>query len=107
MKIKFSHLTTVIRVGKDEFNILQDRGYLYEDTSFPGGKILKFELSLNQNAAICLNDNKLEISLPSLDIHNHRPSKIGLSYQIPMENENIHHVIFEVDIKKSPLGSKS
>ena len=78
-----------------------------EQTLFPGGNHLNFTLRLGDEQSFDFVDNDIQFNLKNRKIENHKPSKIGLIFDFPMVNDTTHRVVFEVDIKKSPLGKIS
>ncbi|MDG1996736.1 MAG: hypothetical protein P8J14_09595 [Emcibacteraceae bacterium] len=106
MKVRFEPLKTTVRLSKDEFSEYLCKNELIESTLFPGGKQLTFHLKLNDEKSFTFNDDHFHISLPNKVIRPYRPSKIGVSVEFPLDSDNFHILLFEVDIKKKPLNTR-
>ncbi len=68
---------------------------------------MNFTLRLGDEQSFDFVENDIQFVLKRRKIENHKPSKIGLIFDFPTVNDMTHRVVFEVDIKKSPLGGKS
>ncbi|MDG1708730.1 MAG: hypothetical protein P8H03_08200 [Emcibacteraceae bacterium] len=107
MKIRFESQKTTIRLRKDEFSEYLDKNELIESTIFPDGKQFTFHLKLSDEKSFAVNDGFFHICLPQKVIRNYSPSKVGISFEFQLDNTKPHLLIFEVDIKKKPLNSRT
>lgn len=107
MKVRLEAQKTTLRLNKEEFEALKNQAILSETTLFPGGQSIEFNARLGEEKVLQFSDNKMTFILPNQSIQCYTPSKVGLSFIFQVGSAENHEVIFEVDIKKPPLGSKS
>lgn len=105
MKVKLEAQKTTIRLSKDEFQSLLDIGSLSEQTTFPGGKSLSFKIELDMEQYLSFKDNEMLFVLPNQLLHAYKPNKSGLAFKFHVDSNQTHQLVFEVDIKKPPLGA--
>ena len=106
MKIKLESQKTIVRVNKEELRTLLDCGELVENTIFPDGRRLDFQVKLELEPYLNFDGDKIFIALPRQLIRTHKPSKKGISFRFLINKDDKHHLLFEVDIKKPPLSAK-
>lgn len=106
MKIKLESQKTSLRLSRDEFQLLLDRGTLSECTIFPGGRKLDFQVDLEMEPYLNFDGDKVHIVLPNQFVRTYNPSKSGLSFHFFVNKDKKHHLVFEVDIKKQPLNQR-
>jgi len=105
MKIKLEPQKTSLRLSKSEFQGLLKLGTLSENTIFPNGNEIGFMVTLGNNQHFSFEDNQLQLVLPNQLIQSYKPNKVGLSFEFQCDNSSLHKLVFEVDIKKAPLGA--
>ncbi len=106
MKIRLEPQKTSLRISKIEFEqLLQDQS-LHSSTTFPNGETLAMDVVLAENKKLTFSPGSLTFELPNREIINHKPSKKGLTFYFQLDNKQVHELLFEVDIKKKPLGSR-
>ena len=104
MKIKFESQKTSLRLSKDEFSTLRNYSSIKEETILPDGKTLQFLVELDNDQYFHFNDDKFHFVLPNHLIHAYTPRKEGLCFKFQCGDGTSHTVVFEIDIKKPPLG---
>ena len=107
MKIRLESQKTSLRISKSEFEKLLADGKLETVTLFPNGEKLALSVTLSAKEELNYRPGSISIALPNRDIQDHKPSKTGLSYYFQLDNMTDHELLFEVDIKRKPLGSKA
>ncbi len=106
MKLRLEVGKTTIRLNKDELQKLISSSQLSQDSVFPDGNKFSLQVKLGKEQNISFTQSKLAILLPAQNVINHKPDKSGLSFDFGESGNNHHQVLFEVDIKKTPLGSR-
>ncbi len=107
MKIRLEPQRTSLRISKSEFERLLTEQKLTSETHFPNGETLAINVLLGDDQSLIYSTGNIAIELPTREIRDHTPSKQGLSFCFQMEDCGAHELVFEVDIKKKPLGSKA
>lgn len=107
MKIKLEAQKTSLRLSKNEFQILLNTHSLSEKTTFPGGNSIEFTVKLDNEQHFSYKEGEMLFLLPNQLLHAYKPSKSGLSFKFQVDNIQKHELVFEVDIKKSPLGVRA
>ena len=105
MKIKLEPEKTTLRISKNELKVLLLDQKLFDSIILPGGKQVKINVSVGDTELYLFNENQFLIELPKHLIDDYKPSKTGLSFYFQIDNQKIHQLIFEVDIRKRPLKS--
>lgn len=103
MKIRLEPEKTTLRISNAEFTVLLNEGTLSNMSALPGGENIEYRLSLKSQQFFHYGNNLFQIELPKQIIQSYKPNKIGLSFYFQLDNQEQHHFIFEVDIKKKPL----
>jgi len=83
------------------------QGVHCENSTFPNGNTIQLSLSIGKEKHLSYEHDEIRIILPNQLIQDYKPSKIGISLIFHMDSNNSHEIIFEVDIKKAPLSSRS
>lgn len=104
MKIKLEAQKTSLRLSKDEFQSLLNKGSLSERTVFPGGNSITFKVELENEQNFSYKEGEMLFLLPNQLLHAYKPGKAGLSFKFQVDSSQKHELVFEVDIKKPPLG---
>lgn len=105
MKVRLEQQRTSLRLSKDEFQNLLNFETLSERTVFPDGHEIGFVVELGKNQHFSFENNLLRFILPNQLIQIYKPNKVGLSFEFQDGDSISHELIFEVDIKKAPLGA--
>ena len=105
MKIKLESHKTCLRLSKAEFQALRQNNYLQERFHFPGDKSLKIIVELDPIQYFSFEGDEMRFGLPTHIIEIYKPSKVGLSLIYQHGTNEIHTVVFEVDIKKPQLDT--
>ena len=107
MKVKLEHQKTSLRLSKEEFHQLRNENILQEEIIFPCDRILKIVVELRYDQFFNFSGDEIRFGLPNQIIENYKPSKSGLPFIFQCGNGKVQTVIFEVNIKKTPLTSAS
>jgi hypothetical protein len=105
LKVKLEPQKTSLRLNKEEFQTLRQKNQLQEELLFPGGKRLNITVLLESIQFFSFEGDEMRFGLPNHIIQIYKPSKVGLSLKFQRGKDEFHTVIFEVDIKKPPLGA--
>lgn len=106
MKIRLEPEKTSLRISKTEFKSLLSEDSLSCKTTFPNGKTMAINVSLADEEALSYQCDTITVALPNQRIRGYTPGKMGLSFYFEIDNTGTHELLFEVDIKKKPLGSQ-
>lgn len=105
MKVKLEPQKTSLRLSKDEFQQLLKCRTLSEKTIFPDGNEIGLIVELGNDQHFSFEENLIRCILPNQLIQAYKPNKVGLSFEFHGANGIRHKLIFEIDIKKPPLGA--